>query len=90
LIPTVQEAISNSLNFLDGLLHFDLGTASATRLDEDPAYPRSMGVNSGLPSMYIWEEPLRTLTQVPDNENYVQKGILINRALIQILRDMKN
>ncbi|MCJ7735617.1 MAG: hypothetical protein MUP11_13845, partial [Anaerolineales bacterium] len=35
LIPTLQTAISNSLNFLEGLLHFDLGTTRMTAGDAE-------------------------------------------------------
>ncbi|MCJ7733757.1 MAG: ABC transporter permease [Anaerolineales bacterium] len=35
LIPTLQTAMSNSINFLEGLLHFDLGTTRMTAGDAE-------------------------------------------------------
>ncbi len=52
--------------------------------------PFSPGVNSGLPNIYIWEQRASTPLSSPDMDNYSQKGVLINRTLIQLLRDMKD
>jgi len=64
--------------------------ARATDIDVYPAAPKVSGVNSGLPYVYLWEERLPEPTSEPDYVNYVRKGILINRTLIQLLRDMSN
>ena len=64
--------------------------ARAARLEVRPAQPTRAAVNSGLPQLYIWEEAVTTPTATPDDENYVQVGVALNRTLIQLLRDMKN
>ncbi len=63
--------------------------ARATDIEVHPAIPIVRGVNSGLPFVYLWEERIPTLISEPDYDNFVRKGVLINRTLIQLLRDMK-
>lgn len=64
--------------------------AGASDLEVHSAVPKIKGVNSGLPSIYLWEERVPAPTSAPDLMNYVRKGVLINRTLIQLLRDMRN
>jgi hypothetical protein len=64
--------------------------ANATRIDVQASEPRVLGVDTGLPNIYIWEEGVSTPTAVPDLDHYVQKGVVLNRTLIQLLRDMQN
>ena len=63
--------------------------ARAAKVEVEPARFPLQGLNSELPQLYIWEEALDIDTSVPDYEDYVQKGIALNRTLIQLLRDMK-
>ena len=81
-------AFSNqSTKFMSDILQ---KAAGATDIEVYPAVPKVSGVNSGLPYIYLWEERLPEPTSEPDYVNYVRKGILINRTLIQLLRDMSN
>lgn len=81
--------LAYSLGSADYLSRIFEQAAQATRIEVEPARPPQRGVNSGLPQLYIWEEPLQTPTAFPEGENYAQKGVALNRTLIQLLRDMR-
>jgi ABC-type dipeptide/oligopeptide/nickel transport system permease subunit len=51
--------------------------------------PRTPGVNSGLPNLYIWEEK-KIVEEGQSLQNFTQKGVLINRTLVQLVRKMEN
>jgi ABC-type dipeptide/oligopeptide/nickel transport system permease subunit len=63
--------------------------AQAANLNIDAVISLNEAVNSDLPSLFIWEDTRSTPTAVPDTENFSRKGIVINRALIQLVRDMR-
>jgi ABC-type dipeptide/oligopeptide/nickel transport system permease subunit len=63
--------------------------AQAAHLNIESATSYNSPVNSDLPSIYIWEDSQNTPTAIPDPENYVKKGVVINRTLIQLVRDMR-
>lgn len=67
-----------------------LEAAKAAELDVQAAPPPQEVVSSGLPQLYIWDELPSTPTAEPDTENYIQKGVALNRTLIQLLRDMRD
>jgi hypothetical protein len=79
-----------SLQSTDYLQQIFRQAAQAARVEVEPGFPPRGGVNSGLPQLYIWEEASQTPTAVPDNQNFASKGVVLNRTLIQLLRDMKN
>ncbi len=64
--------------------------ARDTDLIIQPGSPQSWGINTGLPNIQIWEERVAGQADEPDYDNYVKKGVLINRTLIQLLRDMND
>jgi len=64
--------------------------AGATNLSIKPGVPASPGVSTGLPNIFLWEDRSGTPTSEPNFKEYTSKGIMINRTLIQLLRDMKN
>ena len=64
--------------------------AQAANLNIESAISYNSAVNTGLPNIVIWEDIRSTPTKIPDLENYVQKGVVINRALIQLVRDMRD
>jgi hypothetical protein len=78
---------NQSTKFMSDILQ---GASRASDLEVHPAVPISPGVNSGLPHIYLWEERVPASTSEPDYVNFVRKGVLINRTLIQLLRDMRN
>ncbi len=82
--------LAYSLQSADYLQQIFKQAARATNVEVEPGFPSRGGVNSGLPQLYIWEEAPQTPTAVPDNQNFAQKGVVLNRTLIQLLRDMKN
>jgi ABC-type dipeptide/oligopeptide/nickel transport system permease subunit len=51
-----------------------------------PAY----SVNSGLPSLYLWDYALPTPSFEFDVDGFSRTGVLVSRTLIQLLRDMRN
>jgi len=63
--------------------------ARATKLNFEPSIPNRSIIDRGLPNILIWESSQSTPTATPDPENFVQKGVVINRALIQLVRDMR-
>jgi hypothetical protein len=63
---------------------------AAANLTVEPEAALIPGVNSGLPNLYIWEENRSLIKGESIRQNFAQKGILINRTLVQLLRDMKN
>ncbi len=85
--PGLVAFSDTSTKFLSEILR---GAARATNIEVHPAVPLVRGVNSGLPYIYLWEERVPEPTSEPDYVNYVKKGVLINRTLIQLLRDMSN
>jgi len=85
--PDTMAYSTQSTEFLSRLFNT---AARASGVEISPGVPLAAGVNSGLPNIYIWEESLRTPTMVPDYQNFAQKGVVINRTLIQLLRDMNN
>ena len=64
--------------------------ANATKINIESAINTEEAINSGLPNIYIWEKTQSTQAIFPDIENYAQKGMVINRALIQLVRDMSD
>jgi len=64
--------------------------AQAGNLNIETAIFYNSAVNSGLPNIVIWEDRRITPTTIPDTENYIQKGVVINRTLIQLVRDMRD
>ncbi|MCD6425603.1 MAG: hypothetical protein J7L35_08845, partial [Anaerolineales bacterium] len=64
--------------------------AQAANLKIESAISYNSPVNSSLPTILIWEDTRNTHTANPDPENYVQKGVVINRTLIQLVRDMRD
>ena len=64
--------------------------AQAANLKIESAVSYSSPVNSGLPNILIWEDNRSRPTAISDPDNYVQKGIVINRTLIQLVRDMQD
>ena len=64
--------------------------AQAANLKIESAISYNSPVNSNLPNILIWEDTRSSPTANPDPENYVQKGIVINRTLIQLVRDMRD
>ncbi len=64
--------------------------AQAANLNIESAISYDSAVNPGLPNIVIWEDNRSTSTEIPDPENFVQKGVVINRALIQLVRDMRD
>ena len=64
--------------------------AQAADMSFESDIPYNSAVNSGLPNIVIWEDSRSTPTALPDPENYVQKGVVLNRTLIQLVRDMRD
>jgi len=64
--------------------------AQAANLKIEPAISHNSPVNSSLPNILIWEDSRSTPTAIPDPDNYVRKGVVINRALIQLVRDVRD
>jgi len=64
--------------------------AQAGNFNIESTISYNSAVNSGLPNIVIWEDRRITPTAIPDPENYVQKGVVINRTLIQLVRDMRD
>lgn len=58
-------------------------------LDILVAQPPARGVNSGLPSLHLWDPVPLTGDQQPDTANWAQKGEAISYTLIRLLRDVK-
>ncbi len=85
--PGTIEFSNQSTTFMSDILQ---RAAGATNIEVRPAVPMVRGINSGLPYLYLWEERVLEPTSEPDYVNYVRKGVLINRTLIQLLRDMSN
>jgi len=83
--PGTIEFSNQSTTFMSDILQ---RAAGATNIQVRPAAPVVRGLNSGLPYLYLWEERVPEPTAEPDYVNYVRKGVLINRTLIQLLRDM--
>jgi hypothetical protein len=81
------EFSNQSTTFMSDILQ---RAAGATNIQVRAAAPVVRGINSGLPYLYLWEERVPEPTSEPDYVNYVRKGVLINRTLIQLLRDMSN
>jgi len=65
-------------------------SAQAGNLNIEAAISYNSAVNSGLPNIVTWEDRGITPTAIPAPENYVQKGVVINRTLIQLVRDMRD
>ncbi len=61
-----------------------------SNLDVQADNPPRRGVNSGLPQLYIWEEPLKTQAAEPDNRYFLKKGVVLDRTLVQLVRDMSD
>jgi len=64
--------------------------AQAGNLNIEAAISYNSAVNSGLPNIVFWEDSRINPTAIPDPENYVHKGVVINRTLIQLVRDMRD
>jgi hypothetical protein len=64
--------------------------AQAANLNIEAAISYNSAVNSGLPNIVILGDRRITPTAIPDPENYVQKGVVINRTLIQLVWDMRD
>jgi len=64
--------------------------AQAADMSFESDIPYTSAVNSGLPNIVIWEDSRSSSSALPDPENYVQKGVVINRTLIQLVRDMRD
>jgi len=98
--PAIWVEIGDLSNYRGTLAYSDLSSpflsdifiqaARSADMDFEPTITFSPVVDSGLPNIYIWEDNISTPTPLPDPENFVQKGVLINRALIQLVRDMQD
>jgi ABC-type dipeptide/oligopeptide/nickel transport system permease subunit len=64
--------------------------ARAADLKIESAITYDLGIHYDMPNILIWEDTRTTPTVFPDPENYVQKGVVINRTLIQLVRDMRD
>jgi hypothetical protein len=62
----------------------------ATDIQFEKVITKNRLVNIDLPGIYIYEIRDGTHTAVLDINLFIQKGIVINRALIQLVRDMNN
>ncbi|RLD05624.1 MAG: hypothetical protein DRI65_08400 [Chloroflexota bacterium] len=98
--PALWVEIGDLSNYLATMVYSDQSTqfmsrifsqaAHAANLKIESAISYNLPVNSSLPNILIWEDTRSTPTANPDPENYVQKGVVINRVLIQLVRDMRD
>jgi len=98
--PALWVEIGDLSNYLATMAYSDQSTqfmssifsqaAQAANLKIESAISYNLPVNSNLPNIFIWEDSRSTPTATPDSENFVQKGIVINRTLIQLVRDMQD
>ncbi len=83
--------LAYSLQSTDFLRQIFEEAARATRVEVNPGFPPQQGVNSGLPQLYIWEQDAtQTPTAVPTDQDFAQIGVVLNRTLIQLVRDMND
>ncbi|MEJ2412985.1 MAG: hypothetical protein P8Y34_08320 [Anaerolineales bacterium] len=83
--------LAYSLQSTDFLRQIFEEAAQATRVEVNPGFPPQQGVNSGLPQLYIWEQDAsQTPTAVPAGQDFAQIGVVLNRTLVQLVRDMND
>ena len=85
--PATMTYSEESTDFMSNIFN---EAAQATNLIFESAIYQDYAVDSGLPNIIIWENSRSTPAVNPDTDNFVQKGIVINRALIQLVRDMRD
>lgn len=85
--PATMTYSAQSTEFLSRIF---TEAARAIKLNFEPVIASESSIDNDLPNIVIWENSMTTPTSIPDLENYVQKGVAINRALIQLVRDMRD
>jgi len=84
-------SLAYSMQSTDFLCQIFEQAAQAARVEVNPGFPPRLGVNSGLPQLYIWDQDAsQSPTEVPMGQDFSQTGVVLNRTLIQLVREMNN